>query len=113
MKPNPETTEKQKQMEKKQNRLERAFRNVANTKDGLEVFRWFMRQCGYNQLDTVRLVTMGADGKSASYGDILPNITIHNSAMRTVWLEARKHLPRKALIEIEIEQEESDDEDET
>lgn len=83
-------------------KLRRAFMDVSQTAAGLAVLKWFKDQCGWEDSDTVREATTSPDGKNVSYGDILPNTTIHNSAIRTIWTEARKFVPRKALIELEI-----------
>lgn len=88
--------------------LIKAFRQVAGTKAGLIVFRWFVKHCGYHDPDTVRQVTVSQDGKSMCYGDILPNTTIHNAAIRSVWGEARKQLTPKNIVDIETKEDDSD-----
>jgi hypothetical protein len=89
----------------KKDALDQAIHRIVKTPSGLLFLRWVMNECGYQSVDTVRQASVSTDGKSVVYGDILPNTIIHNAATRGLWLNIRRRLPRKALIEIEIEEE--------
>ncbi len=113
MRENKKSTQKKQGMSDNATRLDKAFARIAATKDGVEVLTWIMHQCGYKSADTVRQLTISGDGKSQSFGDILPNTTIHNAATRGLWLDIRKKLNREARIAIEIEREENEHADDT
>ena len=89
--------------------LREAFRQVSKTKAGQTVLKWLMGYCGYHDCSTVRQVTIAPDGKSQILGDILPLASIHNESKRATWADVRKLIPAPQLIQIEHNQEASNE----
>jgi hypothetical protein len=88
MKPDQET--KKKLMAE----LCRMFRVVADSPDGLAVFRYLHDSCGFAKPSVV------LDQKS---GEVNLHSTVYNEARRNVYLSLRKYLTKGQLAKIELE----------
>lgn len=99
--PEPKTVERPAEEQK----IVKAFQQVAGTAAGVDVLRWIMDQCGYKLPSTVRQMNMSPDGKSIQVGDILPLSTTYNESKRDVWLTIRKMVRTDRLNLIEMERE--------
>lgn len=75
-------------------KLKAALEKVLSTEDGLKVFQWIRQQCGDD--GTSSILVNGATG------EINVQSSLHNEAMRSVWLQIRQQIPRTRLIQIEL-----------
>ncbi len=73
-------------------KLSHAFRLVANSAEGIHVFRHILWLTGFH----APLVTF-----SAQTGEVNAAASNYNVSKRDVWLEIRKHLPAELLRAIE------------
>lgn len=76
--------------------LREDFNFVANTKEGRNVLRYFMTQCGYNSSSVViNKETM----------EINALATVYNEARKDVYYGARRYISQKLLKKIEFMEE--------
>lgn len=83
-----------------QQSLLQSFRAVAKTSHGRRVFRHLMQECGFKESSIVA---------SHITGVIDPVGTVHDAAIRNVYLRIRPYIPVEFLNQIEAETEKDDD----
>ena len=75
-----------------QEKLREVVTEVARTPAGKKLFRHLHGFCGFVESDSRR---------NPQTGEINPYAIVHNAAVRNVYLELRKHIPKEFIIEIE------------
>jgi hypothetical protein len=92
-------TTKENQYKKELQKLRNAFNNVAKTSSGKVVFRYLMKECGFNEPAVVA---------SCATGEINPLGSIYNEARRDVYMRIRKFLSKENIISIEFKEDEDE-----
>lgn len=91
-------------------RVKAAFEKVLSTKQGVDVFKTIMEECGFKSSSVIREMHVSADGKTATPGEILPFCTVYNESRRDVWLSLRRYMSPESVNKIEKEEEPDADE---
>lgn len=71
-----------------------AVAEVTRSPYGLEFLRFLMEDCGFKKPSIVI---------NPQTNEVIQNSSMYNEARRTVWLDVRKHIPKKQLNMIEME----------
>lgn len=74
-------------------RVKNFINGVAATPDGIELFKWLMDRCGFQKNNIcVNPQTLEINVESSNY----------NEARRSVYLEVRRFLSKKACVKVEL-----------
>jgi hypothetical protein len=76
----------------KETRLANAFGVTFSTPEGVIVLEWIRKQCLHNEL---------ALGREGGHFKIDPQITVYRAMQQALYLEIRRYIPKRVLMEVE------------